>query len=108
MEIPNRIEAVPEIDPQLYETILRGKDFEALTSHAVYKRITDWMDGEVSAYLDEMRKHRADQDDHTKANLLERWTIAEDFVNAFKAMVQQAINEKDSVIELIKENTSVT
>ena len=85
--------------------ILKGKDFEALFGHAVYGRIVDWLESRAEDCLREMRSANVIEDDRARAKRQLVWATTENLLHEFQVMVQDAIHEKQTVIQMIQERT---
>ncbi len=91
-------------DQAMIHAVARGKDFEALFAHTVYRRILDWFEVQVNASLHRMRESQCIDSDRIKANLQLKWATQEELLHEFQIMVQDAIDEKERVLKLIQEN----
>ncbi len=92
------------VDQEMLAVIAKGKDFDALFSHAVYQRILDWMEDRANAALTECRQAALTSDDRVKSNLLLKWTVTEELMKAFQIMVQEAIHERSRIISDLGES----
>ncbi len=92
------------VDQEMLAVIAKGKDFDALFSHAVYQRILDWMEKRANHALAACREAAITTDDRTKANLMLKWTVTEELMKAFQIMVQEAIRERARIINDLGES----
>lgn len=102
MQAPISLETAG-IDPKKLEAIHRGKDFEALYGHQVYKRIMDWFQFKSQSVLQELKDTRSIDNDRTKANIVNRWTCVEEVWRDFDSMVADAIADKYRIIEELED-----
>jgi hypothetical protein len=93
-------------DREMVLILRKGQDFESLFKSSVYRRICDWMEARANSALKEIRDANCIEDDRVKANRQLKWSVLEKTLDEFQMMVQDAIHEKERLIDIIKERTS--
>ena len=87
----------------MYGVLHLGNEFEQFVTTEAYRHILKWFNDLAESALSEIDNNHLSSDDRYRLNLQLKWATVKEVRDNFRLMVRGVIDEKERVLDALKE-----